>query len=222
MATHQLFVNARSPRRPVAGSEQYESVIYDVTVKVDTAIGWCVGAAAWLKPRFPAGCLVNVQFQPYEGDELLIEKPRSRNHGGVKEIICPVGVPVRWFAGGGHAVPAIRLLRAVLQVLDVVGKNFGVGPPQLGSRAPGGKSAPTDPFRPPAPSPSPSPYAAAGAELDRMARATEPGQILVAVPGQAGKGQAKMLSALGDVDAESVLDGPGRKKVRVWTVRIRS
>jgi hypothetical protein len=220
MATHQLFVNARSPRRPVAGSGQYESVIYDLTVKVDTAIGWCVAVAAWLKPKFPAGCLVNVQLQPYEGDELLIEKPRSRNHGEVKEIICPVGVPVRWFAGGGHGVPAIRLLRAVLQVLDVVGKNFGVGPPQLRSRAPGGKSAPTDPFRPPAA--APSPYAAAGAELDRMARATEPGQLLVAAPGQAGKGPAKIVSALGAVDAECVVDGPGRKKVRVWTVRIRS
>jgi hypothetical protein len=220
MATHQLFVNARPSRRPVAGSEQYESVIYDLTVKVDTAIGWCVATAAWLKPKFPAGCLVNVQFQPYDGDELLIEKPRSRNHGGVKEIICPVGVPVRWFAGGGHGVPAIRLLRAVLQVLGVVGKNFGVGPPQLRSRAPGGKSAPTDPFRPP--TAAPSPYAAAGAELDRMTRATGPGQLLVATPGQASKGPAKILSALGDVDAESVLDGTGRKKVGVWTVRIRS
>jgi len=220
MATHQLFVNARSPRRPVAGSGQYESVIYDLTDKVDTAIGRCVAAAAWLKPTFPAGCVVNVQFQPYEGDELLIEKPRSRNHGGAKEIICSVGVPVRWFAGGGHGVPAIRLLRAVLQVLALVGKNFGLGPPQLRSRAAAGQSAPIDPFRPP--TAAPSPYAAAAAELDRMARAAEPGQFLVAVPGRAGKVHAKIVSALGAVEAESVLDGAGRKKVRVWTVRARS
>lgn len=220
MATHQLVVIARPSRRPVPDSERYESVIYDLTIEVDTAIGRCVAAAAWLKPTFPAGCLVNVQFQPHAGEELLIEKPRSRNRGGPKEIICPVGVPVGWFAEGGHGVPAIRLLRAVLQVLALVGKNFGLGPPQLRSRITGGKSAPTDPFRPPAA--APSPYAAAGAELDRMARAAEPGQLIVAAPGRAGKRRSEILGALGADDVESVLDGPGREKVRVWTVRSRS
>ncbi|MCO8276159.1 hypothetical protein M1L60_36840 [Actinoplanes sp. TRM 88003] len=217
MATHQLIVVARPARRPVPGGERYESVIYDLTIEVDTAIGRCVAAAAWLKPAFPAGCLVNVQFQPHEGDELLIEKPRSKNRGGPKEIICPVGVPVSWFDGGGHGVPAIRLLRAVFQVLALVGKNFGAGPPQLRGRISGGKSAAVDPFRPP--EPRPSPYAAAGAELDRMARDTEPGQLVVAALGSRGERRAEILGALGTTEAESVLNGPGREKVRTWTVR---
>ena len=217
MATHQLVVIARPARRPVAGAERYESVIYDLTIEVDTAIGRCVAASAWLKRGFPAGCLVNVQFQPHLGDELLIEKPRSRNRGGPKEIICAVGIPVGWFAEKGHGVPAIRLLQAVLQVLALVGTNFGLGPPPLRSRATGGKAAPTDPFQPPAA--RPSPYAAAGAELDRMVQTAGPGQLIVAAVGPADEHRAEILSALGTTEAETVLDGPGKEKIRAWTIR---
>jgi hypothetical protein len=217
MATHQLMVIARAPRRPVAGSGPYESAIYDLTIEVNAAISRCVAAAAWLKPKFSAGCVVLVQFRPYQGDELLIEKPRSKNHGGVKEIICTVGVPVGWFAAGGHGVPAIRILRAVLQTLALVGKNFGIGVPPFRSRAAGGESAPADPFQTAAA--GPSPYAEAGAELDRMARAAEPEQLILAAVDRAGKRRADIVKALGTAEAETILAGPGKVEVRVWTIR---
>ena len=212
MATHQLTVIARAPRHRIAGSGPYESAIYDLAIEVDRAIGRCVATPAWLRQRYPAGCLINVQFQPYEGDEPLIEKPRSKNRGGPKEIICPIGVPVGWFTGG-HAVPGIRLLRAVFQVLGVVGKNFGLGPPPLRSRS--AKGAPADPFQPP----RPSPYAEAGAELDRMTRAAEPGQLVLAATGRSGAQEAKILGALGTIENETVLNGPGKETIRVWAVR---
>lgn len=217
MATHRLIVIARAPRHPVAGSGQYESAINMLDTEVDTAIGRCVAVSPWLRQRFPAGCGVVVQFQPHLGDELLIEKPRSKNHSEFKEIICPVGIPIGWFADGGHGAQAIRLLGAVLQVLAVVGKNFGLGPPPLRSRAAGGK-APADPFQPPVA--GPSPYDAAGAELDRMVRAAEPGQLVLAAAGPAGKRRAETLSALGTIEAEAVLAGPGKEKIRVWAVRV--
>lgn len=218
MATYRLVVMARPARRPVAGSGPYESAIYDLADEVDAAIGRCVATSAWLKQRFPAGCVVIVQFQPHEGDDLLIEKPRSKNRGGFREIICAVGIPVGWFAAGGHGVPAIRLLRAVLQVLALVGKNFGLGAPALRPRAAGRKPAPPDPFQPPAT--GPSPYASAGAELDRMVRGAEPGRLILAAAGRAGAYWARIVKALGTTEAETVLDGAGKEKIRVWTIRV--
>jgi hypothetical protein len=218
-----LLVNAGFvPRHVDVDVEQYERTAHDLAFHVTDAVERAVAGAAWLKRRFPAGGSVTIELKVSAGDRLEVGKPRTRNYGGPKGIMCRADIPAGWFAESGDGLLGIRFLRAALQVLNIIGTHYDLGPPPIRSaRADTGKPALIDLFAPRAI--EPPIFREAADSIDRLVAGMSPAELVLGAVEPTNRGiQRKRLAvaqSLGTVESEQAFRAGEEQQVRAWTIR---
>lgn len=201
---------------------RYERTAGELAFQAEFAAERAFVGAAWLKRRFPARSHVNIRLKLSAGDRLEVGTPRATKYDGPKEITCRADIPARWFAEPGDALLGIRILRAVLQVLNTIGKHYDLGPPPIRSaKADAGKPALTDLF---APRPiEPPMFQQAADSIDRIVDGMSPTELVLGAVEPASRGiqrkRTAVAESLGVVESEQTFPAGEEQQVRVWTIR---
>jgi hypothetical protein len=202
--------------------EQYQRTAFKLASHVEDAVGRAVGGAAWLRRRFAARSVVNIELTVSASDRLEVGRLRTEDYDGPTEITCRVGMPAGWFTEPGDGLLGIRYLRTVLHTLDTIGKDYDLGPPPLRSaKAGAGKPPLTDLF---APQPiEPSIFQQAAESVYRLTTGIGPDQlVLSAVEPARREIQRKRLAVaqnLGIVESEHTFAAGEEQQIRAWQIR---
>jgi hypothetical protein len=198
--------------------------------------GWAAGVVAqhvadrinrsfagpsWLRQRFPARSYVRVHLLPHNTASIGVEYLRKKNHGGSKELLCGLKIPLAWLTDRSDGLVGLREFQAALHALRAIGDHFGIGMPAA-------VSGDTDHGDPELQNPfveqtrSPLRYADSAVRMERLASSMRPNQLLIAakepMPTLASDQRQSIVGVLGSV-AERHLLGPADAKVAAWIVQ---
>ncbi|GIF76526.1 hypothetical protein [Asanoa siamensis] len=207
------------PREAKRGSPTHTPRFGDAAIELSTycqdTLNVTFDGGAWLRRRFPAGSLICLKVEAQEVGSVVVGRPHAKGPDGVpKEIRCPVGLPLGWFAEPGDGLLAVRMMRACVTALATLGDHYEIGMPAL--RSSRRQHHVIDPFVPRVT--APSPYTDAARTIDGLAAG--PGRLLVvAKPSKDRSGRQRAVAErLGQVEAPVTVRGR-EEKLTVWPVR---
>jgi len=213
----------RPPQDIDLDQERYERGV-ELYAHAEDRIERAFDGSRWLKGKFPAGSMLQIDTRVSAVETIVVEKTKTKNYGGPKEITCRTLIPAAWFKSPDDGLLAIRILNAVLSVLRHVGDAYGLGgPPPLRSPGRDPQSPPlVNPFIPremPAALNSPAVTAIENA----MDKAT-PEQFVIAahqqVPSAISANRERVIEALGAPHQQYAGDLGDGREVKVWLVQL--
>ncbi|MFG2061406.1 hypothetical protein ACGFIK_08275 [Micromonospora sp. NPDC048871] len=221
--TPWILVSARDARdSPGLDAAAYNHRVHGLADVVSSAVERGFAGSQWLRKQLPARSFLAIELNLDGGRATRVERLKHRTYPDARELRYKLWVPGAWFSTPGDGLLGIRLLRAVLATVAVVGAERELGPPQL-------RAAATDPGRPEMrdlfspPSSEASRFTEAARRLTELVDRADPEQLILSgvepVTERTQQGRQAVVGRLGAVEDDIVIPVAETERVRVWTLR---